>query len=275
MIWHKPQDMKYTDLCIYVDENMPKIVNPGENPDIENTIYNYLWLLVKALAIKKCLLDDFKEYDAYAFYAANRLFFALRKNQLNQGKVIKGKKIRPIKSCLNYTKALMYPMKIEYQREAYREIISEEFVSKKFDSYNFKEQMRANAKATAGVTEEFRGYLVDALNNLGSIADEVLKKSPFHPGTVDYKKLKISLLLNAINALRVRKRLDSDLPTVILWKLPKSMSSYIKILLKEFYTEIKLEIIDCYKQADLDDEVVDKLLQNSNEEALQQYEDWD
>lgn len=52
------------------------------------------------------------------------------------------------------------------------------------------------------------------------------------------------------------------------------MSSYVRILLKEFYTEIKLEIIDCYKQADLDDEVVDKLLQSSNEEQ-NQYEDWD
>ena len=274
MIWHKPQDLKYTDLCIYIDENMPKIINPGENPDIENTIYNYLWLVVKALAIKKCLLDDFKEYDAYAFYAANRLFFALRKNQLNQGQVIKGKKIRPIKSCLNYMKALMYPMKIEYQREAYREIISEEFVSKKFDSYNYKEQLRAEARIAAGVTEEFKTYLIESLRNLDSLADKVLAKSPFHPGTVDYKKLKISLLLNAINTLRVKKRLDSDLPTVILWKLPKSMSSYVRILLKEFYTEIKLEIIDCYKQADLDDEVVDKLLQNSNEEQLQ-YEDWD
>jgi len=274
MIWHKPQDLKYTDLCIYVDENMPKIVNPGEYPDIENTVYNYLWLLVKALAIKKCLLDDFKEYDAYAFYAANRLFFALRKNQLNQGKVIKGKKIRPIKSCLNYTKALMYPMKIEYQREAYREVISEEFVSKKFDSYNFKEQLRAEAKASSGVNEEFRHYLTEALTNLGATAEDVLKKSPFHPGTVDYKKLKISLLLNAINTLRTKNKLDSDIPTIILWKLPKSMSSYVRILLKEFYTEIKLEIIDCYKQADLDDEVVDKLLQNANEE-ISQYEDWD
>ena len=42
MIWHKPSDIKYTDLCIFVDENMPKIVNPGEYPDIENLVYNYL-----------------------------------------------------------------------------------------------------------------------------------------------------------------------------------------------------------------------------------------
>ena len=118
MLWKKPNDLKYTDLCIYIDENVPKIINPGEFPEIENTVYNYLWLLVKALAIKKCMFTDFQDYDMYAFYSANRLFFALRKNQLNQGKTIKGKLIRPIKSCLNYTKALLYPMKIEYQRES-------------------------------------------------------------------------------------------------------------------------------------------------------------
>ena len=116
MLWKKPSGMKFTDMCIFIDENVPKIVNPGEYPELENTIYNYLWLLVKALAIKKCMFKDFQDYDMYAFYSANRLYLALRKNQLNQGKTIKGKLIRPIKSCLNYTKALLYPMKIEYQR---------------------------------------------------------------------------------------------------------------------------------------------------------------
>ncbi len=53
MIWKKPANMKYTDLCIFIDENVPKIVTPGEHPELENTIYNYLWLLVKALAIKR------------------------------------------------------------------------------------------------------------------------------------------------------------------------------------------------------------------------------
>jgi hypothetical protein len=72
--------MKFTDMCIYIDENVKHIANPGENPDVENKIYNYLWLLVKALAIKKCMFNNFQDYDPYAFYAANRLFFALRKN---------------------------------------------------------------------------------------------------------------------------------------------------------------------------------------------------
>lgn len=72
------------------------------------------------------MFDSFQDYDGYSFYAAERLFFALRKNYLNQGKVVKGKLIRPIKSCLNYMKAIMYPMKIEYQRLSYRTVIAEE-----------------------------------------------------------------------------------------------------------------------------------------------------
>ena len=266
MQWKKPADLKYTELCMYIDENIPNIVNPGEHPDIENTVYNYLWLVVKALAIKKCMFNNFQDYDPYAFYAANRLYFALRKNQWNQGKVIKGKQIRPIKSCLNYMKALMYPMKIEYQNETFKEIISEEFTSKKFDAFQFREQMRSDARASQGTSEQFRSYLASSFKNIGDIANIVLKNSPFSPHSTDYKKLKISLMLNAINSIKAKKKLDSDLPTIILWKLPKSMSAYVRILLKEFYTEIKKEVIECYQASDLSDDIIDKMLQNSTED---------
>ena len=149
MLFKKPNNMKFTELCMFIDENVPKIVNPGENPELENTIYNYLWLLVKALAIKKCMFKNFDDYDMYAYYSANRLFLALRKNQINQGKTIKGKLIRPIKSCLNYTKALLYPMKIEYQRETFKEIIEEEFVSTKFDAIAYKEKLKSQARESS------------------------------------------------------------------------------------------------------------------------------
>lgn len=257
--------MKYTDLCMFVDENVPKIVNPGENPELENLIYNYLWLLVKALAIKKCMFNDFQDYDMYSFYAANRLFFALRKNQLNQGKTIKGKQIRPIKSCLNYTKALLYPMKIEYQRESFKEVIEEEFVSKKFDAFAYKEQLKSSAREGAGVTRQFREYLYEALSKNGHILEKVLQKSPFRRGTKDYDNLKISILLNSIYALKNNKKLDVVNQSIILWHLPKSMTNYTKILLKEFFMAIKLEIIDCYKEADLSDLDLENILDSAPE----------
>ena len=45
MQWRKPADMRYTELCIFIDQNIAKIVNPGENPELENKIYNYNDLL--------------------------------------------------------------------------------------------------------------------------------------------------------------------------------------------------------------------------------------
>ena len=271
--WKKDPKLKYTDLCIFVDQNIPKIANPGEFPEIENQVYNYLWLLVKALAIKKCMFNNFNDYDGYATHAANRLFFALRKNYLNQGKVIKGKQIRPIKSCLNYTKALLYPMKVEYQNEAFREVITEEFVSKKFDSFMYKEKLKSEASTSQGVTEKFRVYLEDSLQNINDVMNKVLKDSLFVTNPIIYQKLKISLLLNALNSLKLKKRLDSELPTVIVWKLPKSMSGYIRVLLKEFYTELKLEILDCHKAVSIDDATLEKLICHTDTEGAGNYEE--
>lgn len=265
MLWKKPADMKYTDLCIYIDQNVSKIINPGENPEIENTIYNYLWLLVKALAIKKCMFNDFQDYDMYAFYAANRLFFALRKNQLNQGKTIKGKLIRPIKSCLNYTKALLYPMKIEYQRESFKEVIEEEFVSKKFDAFAYKEQLKNQARDNSGVTKQFKEQVQISLMQSGKLLDDILQKSPFNASTQEYQNLKISILLTSIQILKNKKKLDATPQSVILWHLPKSMSNYTKVLLKEFFMALKLEIMECYRSSDLSDSDLENILSSATE----------
>jgi hypothetical protein len=266
MLYKKPSGLKFTDLCIYIDQNVPKIANPGEYPEIESTVYNYLWLLVKALAIKKCMFNKFEDYDGYAFYAATRLFLALRKNYLNQGKVIKGKQIKPIKSCLNYTKALLYPMKIEYQNEAFREVISEEFVSKKFDAFAMKERMRAEARAKQGVDDQFKTFVQDSFKSIGSIIDKVLQRTPYRKDSIDYKHIRISLMLNTLNSLALKNKLNSEITTIILWKLPKSMASYIRVLLKELFAEIKLEIIDCNLRTTIDDNVLDRLMIASNEE---------
>lgn len=260
MLWKKPANMKYTDMCIYIDENIPNIIEPGKYPEIENTVYNYLWLLVKALAIKKRMFQKFEDYDPFAFHAATRLYLAIRKNYLNQGKTIKGKKIRPIKSSLNYTKAILYPMKLEYQQEAYREIIDEEFVSKKFDAFAMRERMEAEAVDAQEVAHQFEFLLNNSFINSYKILDEVMQTLPFGPNTLEYKYIKISVLLNCVNSLKNKKELNSNLSAVAVWKLPKSLSSYITVIIKEFYNALKREILDCYDNAKVSDDLVDKLL---------------
>ncbi len=261
MLYKKPSSLKYTDLCVYIDQNVPKLANPGEYPEIESTVYNYLWLLVKALAIKKCMFKKFEDYDGYAFYAATRLFLALRKNYLNQGKVIKGKQIKPIKSCLNYTKALLYPMKIEYQRETFKEIIEEEFVSKKFDAFAYEAQLKSEARDSSEMSAQLKMYLHDALSQKSKILYELLKKSPFGYSTPEYKNLKISILLNSIHILQTKKKLVvTDQQSIILWHLPKNMTNYVKVLVKEFFTAIKLEIMDCCREACPTDDTLSAIL---------------
>jgi hypothetical protein len=162
-------------------------------------------------------------------------------------------------------------MKIEYQREAYREIISEEFVSKKFDAFMYKEHLKTEVKENQGVNIAFWDYLKDSLENIGYLIDKVLQKSPFQRTSPEYNRLKVSIMLNSIYILKNKKKLDANQQTIILWKLPKSMNNYVRILLKEFFMELKLEIMDSYKAVDLDDNVVEKLLQETGD--ANNYED--
>lgn len=253
MQWKKDADKKYTDLCIYIDANIEKLRNPQEYPEIENTVYNYLWLLVKALAIKKKMFQNFEDYDLYSFYSANRLFFALRKNLWNSGKIVKGKLIRPIKSILNYTKTLLVPMKIEYQNRAYQEVLDEKFTAKKFDSFAFQQRLQESARSTQLGTELFASYVKDFFSTVPQLIDGVLKTSPFKAGMLEHKRLKISILLNCLNNGKLSRRVNADTGQLMLWKLPKSMSGYMKILMKEVMTEIKKEVMDCYSTLVVDD----------------------
>ncbi len=199
--------MKYTTMCIFIDANIEKLRNPGEYPEIEEKIYNYLWLLIKALAIKKGMFPKFEDYDGYAFYGANRIFFALRKNLQNQGHIVKGKTIRPIKSSLNYTKALLYPMKIEYQNETYREILDNELINKQFDLFSFQQKMLVQTKNSQDNKLVFLDYLRDSFENCDKLLEEVLENCPFKKNSLEYKKLKMTILLNCEKGLREKQAL--------------------------------------------------------------------
>lgn len=162
------------------------------------------------------MFNSFPDYDGYAFYSANRLFFALKRNLENQGKVIKGKDIRPIKSCLNYMKALLYPMKIEFLREEYNLNTANAAISKKFDVFTYKQELRNDMWHSQGGKDSFRSTILDLFRHFNRILNSVLSKSPFTRDTPDYKKIKISLLLNILNNLKQKKSLMTDPVTFLL-----------------------------------------------------------
>ena len=67
--------------------------------------------------------------------------------------------------------------------------------------------------------------------------------------------------------LKNKKKLNAtSAQSIILWHLPKSMANYTKILLKEFFTAIKREVIDCYRMADLSEYELEAVLSATTEE---------
>lgn len=268
MQWRKDPNMKYVDLCIYVDEHAPEILTPGEHPEVENLIYNYIWLLVKALAIKKRMFDNFNDYDGYALYSANRLYFALRKSYANAGKIIKGKEIKPIKSILNYTKALLYPMKLEYLNEQYALNIKAKTADKQFDEFAYKQQFKDIAWYQQGKYDEFKAEIVELFSNFNYLLDKVLKKSPFQANSLEYKKLRISILLNCLQNVKNKKGIGADPVTVICWKLPKSMGNYIRVFIKELGADLKQEIMSSYSGSQIEDRILTYMLTNPEGEFV-------
>lgn len=158
-------------------------------------------------------------------------------------------------------KAIFNAMRIEYQKEAYREVINEEFVSKKWDAQAFKAQMIENVATTQVNSSILREYLVDSFKNCGYILDKILQKTPFKRGSTDYKKLRISIMLNCLNSLKTKGKMVMDNnTTVILWKLPKSMSSYVRLLTKEYCAEMATDVSDCFAATAIDAETAEKIL---------------
>jgi hypothetical protein len=80
----------------------------------------------------------------------------------------------------------------------------------------FKEKLKADALSSQGANDQLISYLKSSFANIEFMLDKVLRKSLFASNEIMYKKLKISLILNALNSLKIKKRLDSDLPTIIV-----------------------------------------------------------
>lgn len=266
LMWRKPDNLKYTDLCIYIDAHSAEIVDSDPEDEVPNLIYNYIYLLVKALAIKKRMFDNFSDYDGYALQSANRLFFALKKSYMNEGKVIKGKTIKPIKSILNYTKALLYPMKLEYLNTQYNIKTRASEAAKQFDKFAYKQTLREKVWESQRNTEKFKESVIELFYEFNRTLESVLKKSPFRYNSPEYKKIKISILLNCLQNLKDKNGINADPVTVKVWKLPKSMNNYIRVFITELGTSLKQEIMNFYGELQIEDKILDYIISNPSGE---------
>ena len=236
----KPKGMKYTDLCIYIDNNIYK-----PNCDI-NLIFQYMYIIAYMLASKAKYFTNLDDYDEFAYYLA----LAAYKRMTDKDKV-------PIKSVLNYMKSIMYWRKVSFQKETFNTIIDPDY-DKSWDSDLYKE--KTIRRLENNNKEQLSSLVSDLLKQVPLSVKNNIPKT-YRKDKVIFKNLYISVLytllynftLPKVNEDYLReKELKSSTfnntdyynkhlgKEIILWHLPQQMESAVTLVVNK----VKLDLLN-------------------------------
>lgn len=275
MLYTKPHNMKYTDMAIYIDAHVPDIIENNKNPNIEENIFKYLYLICYTFACKKKFFQKFEDYDGYALYAASQFYLRL-KNQYIKYKEDPANN-KPIKSCLNYINNVLYPLKVNYQKQTFFEVIQPE-VEKNFNVTTMSNKIREGIQSDYryGIEEEMES----SFKILPLIIKRVCNETPYVKDKLMMKNIYMSCLLSFLNNITIpniilqkavsKNKLDyaylnkiytkEESNCIILWHIDESMASFIRLLLNKIKKEFSKELEDTKNSFDLDNNTLDDIL---------------
>ena len=198
----KPSNLKYTDLCIYIDKTVYER-DENNNPIAlrkmtsleEMTVHNYLYNLISALTVKQRLLTNLQDVEEFSVGFASDLFLRLinKKQSFSNPELKREKgKLKPIKSILNYVKNILPLTVIDFRKRNFKETFSTEYLEE--DEVegvkNFLEnQVRSEYEKSR--QELFEDYF----SNIVRYIDDVLNKSIFKKNEYEKNNLRLSILL--------------------------------------------------------------------------------
>ena len=242
MIYKKPNNVSYTDMCIYIDEHL---YSDARNDD---KIFEYLYHVLKMLAIQNCMCSTQQEYEDFAIYSASKLFTRLTNKKTDA----------PVKSILNYCKATIDFLRVDFE---YFEGRVQPDAQKAFTEHNFNFEYILGKRLDALDTVEFRIML----SNIPSMVKFHMKNLPFIPNTQEYLNVYTSIVLTLLNRLtfskKARKRLDKlseadrlrdrelrqlfhreKYTKTVLFHLPDSMEAYIDVVTRQVLHSLAKEL---------------------------------
>lgn len=199
----KPANMKYTDLCKYIDATMyerdennnPTSLRELTNAEIEK-VYNYLYNLIYALSVKKKLFTNKFDYDAFCLETAGAIYMRLRKD--NQNFDVNAKQNRAIKSIRNYLDGVLDFRAVTWRQTNYLEIINPEYDS--FDAVNGVQGYVLN-QATKTYDENKAAAYQELIKNLPYYIIKSADNSIFKNNKLAKHELILSEYLSLCNCL--------------------------------------------------------------------------
>lgn len=250
MLYNKQKHIKYTDMCIYIDNNAYRTDLSEEE---ESTIFKYLYLITNMFAHKYKFFNSKDQYDSFCLYYATLVFMRFKNPKQFTIKDTGEPKLKKIKSVLNYIKKTIIPKKIKFDQEnsqlSKQKLNEEEQENFEFDFTNSTVDKMLNSIDSINIIK-FRHYL----ESVSITIREYLKTIPeYNQDRALWQNIYISCLLSFINSItftneellllknkttNVDKIVDKlyhkeSLDPVILFHLDKKFKNYITVLLRE------------------------------------------
>lgn len=197
MTYNKPNNITYTGMCIYFDKHIY-----SDHRD-DNILYQYLYHIIYMLACKKRYFTSWEEYDAFALFMATKVYLRYI-NPEHQGEGDR------IKSVLNYCKTLLYPTKVDFQKETYAEVFGSD-PNRDDDFSILKADMESSVQSTHINNELLIKDLVSEFKQISKIIRRIIKTTPYANDVILSKRLFMSVLITLIKGLTLSNSVKNKL----------------------------------------------------------------
>ena len=241
-------NIKYTDMCIYIDENIYKDEFDSE------LIYQYLYHLCHMFSIKRNYFNTVVLNDDFALYAASKYYMRLT----NPCQFGDNKTLEPVKSILNYIKKTLYGIRADFYKEySYEVPVDDNIEIDKLDNFR--------CSINRAIDELYKCEFEFDLSLTHKYVHNFLKHIPYREGTTIWNNIYISCLLSILNSITIPNRDIKRLKTlkrtsnindtvinhiynqqldnhVILFHLDENMYDYIKVLVNRIRHMLSVEL---------------------------------
>lgn len=273
------RNMRIVDLCIYVDDNIYK-----ENHDQEK-IFNYIYTIVKTLAVKQKLFKNWDDYEGFALEFTSRLYQRLTnpKQFLPEDDP---KKLKKVKSILNYVKKTMYPAQVDYQNSIFNQRFDPNLHEQTVMSIRQKSFEICKQQATSLMHVDFEYYL----RKLTYTIKVFLQTSPYRDDKLFMHNLYLSCMMTFLNQITLnnynKKRYKNRLRrsynidgflnkvylleqeySVVLFHLPENMKNYVATLVNQIKKLLVKDMRELVGSCEPSDAVVQAIIASSMGES--------
>lgn len=259
MIFPKPK-LKYTEMAMYIDEK----ANSGKELSEEELekMYIYLYHIIRMLAYKEHYFNDTRYYDEFSLMVAadmmNRLIYNPKLDEVDE---FGNPRMKRLKSCLNYLKAILYGRKVAFEQQNYSQKLSDPNKLADINEYSFENQIKQNRQQY--IDSNIKLYMGD----LGKTVVSYLKSRCIYKDKIIKKNIIISCCLSLLNTVVFSEFIKDDVQlkyitpeakfnylcslyeidnqdNIILYHLDESYRNYVSILLRNIFSLIETDIKD-------------------------------